>query len=63
MIQWPTLLEELDKVQEPVRPVGKPLRLPLHDDHKISGIGTVPIGRVKGCPEARDDDPVCGVQR
>ncbi|KAJ5785620.1 translation elongation factor EF-1 alpha [Penicillium pulvis] len=29
------------------RPVGKPLRLPLQDVYKISGIGTVPVGRVE----------------
>ena len=43
----PTLLEALDNVQEPVRPVEKPLRLPLQDVYKISGIGTVPVGRVE----------------
>ena len=43
----PTLLEALDNVQEPVRPVKKPLPLPLQDVYKISGIGTVPVGRVE----------------
>ena len=43
----PTLLEALGNVQEPVRPVKKPLRLPLQDVYKISGIGTVPVGRVE----------------
>ncbi|KAJ5973842.1 translation elongation factor EF-1 alpha [Penicillium waksmanii] len=31
----------------PVRPSNKPLRLPLQDVYKISGIGTVPVGRVE----------------
>ncbi|KAL7719203.1 Elongation factor 1-alpha [Entamoeba marina] len=43
----PTLLESLDGLTEPVRPVDKPLRLPLQDVYKISGIGTVPVGRVE----------------
>jgi len=43
----PTLLESLDAIVEPVRPVDKPLRLPLQDVYKIGGIGTVPVGRVE----------------
>jgi elongation factor 1-alpha len=43
----PTLLEALDTVQEPKRPVDKPLRIPLQDVYKIGGIGTVPVGRVE----------------
>ena len=43
----PTLLEALDAVNPPKRPVDKPLRLPLQDVYKIGGIGTVPVGRVE----------------
>jgi elongation factor 1-alpha len=43
----PTLLEALDAVTEPKRPVDKPLRIPLQDVYKIGGIGTVPVGRVE----------------
>merc|ERR1711981_1511561 len=43
----PTLLEALDKIPTPKRPVDKPLRLPLQDVYKIGGIGTVPVGRVE----------------
>ncbi|KAJ3424303.1 elongation factor 1-alpha 1 [Anaeramoeba flamelloides] len=43
----PTLLEILDTVIPPKRPTDKPLRLPLQDVYKISGIGTVPVGRVE----------------
>jgi elongation factor 1-alpha len=43
----PTLLEALDAIKPPKRPVDKPLRLPLQDVYKISGIGTVPVGRVE----------------
>merc|ERR1711959_761360 len=42
-----TLLEALDEQVPPVRPVDKPLRLPLQDVYKIGGIGTVPVGRVE----------------
>jgi elongation factor 1-alpha len=42
-----TLLEALDKVDPPVRPMEKALRLPLQDVYKITGIGTVPVGRVE----------------
>jgi len=43
----PTLLESLDNLIPPKRPVDKPLRLPLQDVYKIGGIGTVPVGRVE----------------
>eukprot|EP01110_Echinostelium_bisporum_P002797 TRINITY_DN16931_c0_g1_i1.p1 TRINITY_DN16931_c0_g1~~TRINITY_DN16931_c0_g1_i1.p1 ORF type:complete len:458 (-),score=286.18 TRINITY_DN16931_c0_g1_i1:18-1364(-) len=43
----PTLIEALDAVTEPKRPVDKPLRIPLQDVYKIGGIGTVPVGRVE----------------
>jgi len=43
----PFLLEALDSVNPPKRPVDKPLRLPLQDVYKIGGIGTVPVGRVE----------------
>ena len=43
----PTLLEALDNLEPPKRPVEKPLRLPLQDVYKIGGIGTVPVGRVE----------------
>ena len=43
----PCLLEALDGLKAPKRPVDKPLRLPLQDVYKIGGIGTVPVGRVE----------------
>ncbi len=43
----PHLLEALDNLKPPKRPVDKPLRLPLQDVYKIGGIGTVPVGRVE----------------
>ncbi|CAG9321968.1 unnamed protein product [Blepharisma stoltei] len=43
----PTLIGALDNVIPPKRPFDKPLRLPVQDVYKISGIGTVPVGRVE----------------
>lgn len=43
----PTLIEALDNLEPPKRPMDKPLRLPLQDVYKIGGIGTVPVGRVE----------------
>ena len=43
----PFLLEALDAVKPPKRPIDKPLRLSLQDVYKIGGIGTVPVGRVE----------------
>ena len=43
----PCLLEVLDTMKPPKRPTDDPLRLPLQDVYKISGIGTVPVGRVE----------------
>merc|ERR1712216_760551 len=43
----PCLLDALDEVNPPKRPVDKALRLPLQDVYKIGGIGTVPVSRVE----------------
>jgi len=43
----PTLLETLDLLPEPKRPINKPLRIPIQDVYKIGGIGTVPTGRIE----------------
>jgi elongation factor 1-alpha len=43
----PILIEALDAIVPPKRPLDKPLRLPLQDVYKIGGIGTVPVGRVE----------------
>jgi len=42
-----TLIDALDQLEVPKRPVDKPLRIPLQDVYKIGGIGTVPVGRVE----------------
>ncbi|RLJ02304.1 MAG: translation elongation factor EF-1 subunit alpha [Candidatus Aenigmatarchaeota archaeon] len=43
----PTILEALDNIKPPTRPVDKPLRLPVQDVYSITGVGTVPVGRVE----------------
>ena len=42
-----TLLGALDKIEPPVRPLDKPFRLPLQDVYKLTGVGTVPCGRIE----------------
>ena len=42
-----TLLDTLDSMKAPRRMTDKPLRLPLQDVYKITGIGTVPVGRIE----------------
>lgn len=43
----PTLLQALDNMVVPAKPTDKPLRLPVQDVYTITGIGTVPVGRVE----------------
>ncbi|MEM0362705.1 MAG: translation elongation factor EF-1 subunit alpha [Sulfolobaceae archaeon] len=43
----PTLEEYLDQLELPPKPIDKPLRIPIQDVYSISGVGTVPVGRVE----------------
>ena len=43
----PTLLQALDTFEVPPKPVDKPLRIPIQDVYTITGVGTVPVGRVE----------------
>ncbi|MGQ9583048.1 MAG: translation elongation factor EF-1 subunit alpha [Thermoplasmatota archaeon] len=43
----PTLVDALNSFTVPEKPVGKPLRLPVQDVYSITGVGTVPVGRVE----------------
>jgi elongation factor 1-alpha len=43
----PDLLEALNMLQPPEIPVDLPFRLPIQDVYSISGIGTVPVGRIE----------------
>lgn len=43
----PTLLEQLDLFPMPELPTGLPLRMPIQDVYEITGIGTVPVGKIE----------------
>jgi len=43
----PTLFEALDEMEVPPKPIKKPLRIPIQDIYTITGIGSVPVGRVE----------------
>lgn len=43
----PTLIEALDTFEIPPKPLDKPLRVPVQDVYSITGVGTVPVGRVE----------------
>jgi len=49
-IKWytgPVFYPTLDTFTVPKKPVDKPLRLPVQDVYSITGVGTVPVGRVE----------------
>jgi elongation factor 1-alpha len=43
----PTVLEQLDKFKEPEEPTDLPLRMPVQDVYEITGVGTVPVGKIE----------------
>jgi len=43
----PTLMEQLDLFEPPKKPTALPLRMPLQDVYEITGIGTVPVGKIE----------------
>ncbi len=43
----PTLLQAIDEFELPNKPTDKPLRVPIQDVYSITGIGTVPVGKVE----------------
>ena len=43
----PTLIQALDALSVPEKHTEKPLRVPVQDVYTITGIGTVPVGRVE----------------
>jgi elongation factor 1-alpha len=43
----PAFLEALDTFVVPEKPTDKPLRIPVQDVYSITGVGTVPVGRVE----------------
>ncbi len=42
-----TILEALDLMKVPKKPIELPLRVPVQDVYSITGVGTVPVGRVE----------------
>ncbi len=51
----PTIVEALDLFKPPEQPIDKPLRIPIQDIYTITGVGTVPVGRVEsGIIKAND---------
>jgi elongation factor 1-alpha len=42
-----TILEALNNLKEPEKPINLPMRTPVQDVYTISGIGVVPVGRVE----------------
>jgi len=42
-----TLFQALDSFELPAKPIGKPLRMPIQDVYTITGVGTVPVGRIE----------------
>ena len=43
----PIVLDALDNLQVPPKPTDKPLRIPIQDVYSITGVGTVPVGRIE----------------
>ncbi len=43
----PTVKEQLDLFTQPDKPTELPLRMPLQDVYEITGIGTVPVGKIE----------------
>jgi len=43
----PTVFEQIDKFPAPEKPTGLPMRMPIQDVYEITGIGTVPVGKVE----------------
>ncbi|MEM4703219.1 MAG: translation elongation factor EF-1 subunit alpha [Candidatus Pacearchaeota archaeon] len=42
----PTLLEQFDLFEPPKKPVDMPLRMPIENIYSITGVGTVPVGKI-----------------
>ena len=43
----PTVLEQLDNFPAPELPTNLPMRMPCQDVYEITGIGTVPVGKIE----------------
>ncbi|UCD20996.1 MAG: translation elongation factor EF-1 subunit alpha [archaeon] len=48
-LKWfngPTLLEQFDIFEPPKKPTDLPLRMPIENVYSITGVGTVPVGKI-----------------
>ena len=43
----PTILEAVNNFKVPEKPIDKPLRWPIQDVYSITGVGTVPVGKIE----------------
>ncbi len=43
----PTILEQFDKFDEPKKPTDLPLRMSIQDVYTITGVGTIPVGKIE----------------
>jgi len=43
----PTIVEQIDLFPQPALPTNLPMRMPIQDVYEITGIGTVPVGKVE----------------
>ena len=43
----PSVREQLDLFESPKKPIELPLRMPVQDVYEITGIGTVPVGKIE----------------
>jgi len=43
----PTIVEQFDLFPEPELPTNLPMRMPVQDVYEITGIGTVPVGKIE----------------
>jgi len=43
----PTVIEQFDQFPEPKLPTDLPMRMPVQDVYEITGIGTVPVGKIE----------------
>jgi elongation factor 1-alpha len=54
----PSLVEALQKLSPPDKPTKLPLRVPVQDVYSITGVGTVPVGRVETGVMKRGDNVI-----
>jgi len=43
----PTIMEQFDQFPQPELPTNLPMRMPVQDVYEITGIGTVPVGKIE----------------